>query len=85
MSEMKAYFCYFVHDDEWGSYVIASSTGQAKAIFYRQFKHEGIWNDIRCHKVKDVPDDILIAPQCLDKMGDPVLKLLGLEYREVEV
>ena len=85
MSEMKAYLCYFVHDDEWGSYVIASCTGQAKAIFYRQFKHEGIWNDIRCHKVKDVPDDILIAPQCLDKMGDPVLKLLGLEYQEVEV
>ena len=85
MSEMKAYFCYFIHDDEWGSYVIASSSGQAKAIFHRQFKQEGIWNDIRCHKVKDVPDDILIAPQCLDKMGDPVLKMLGFEYREVEV
>jgi hypothetical protein len=85
MAETKAYLCYFVHDDEWGSYVIASCTGQAKAVFYRQFKHEGIWNDIRCHKVKDVPNNILIAPQCLDKMGDPVLKLLGLEYREVEV
>ena len=85
MSEMKAFFCYFVHDDEWGSYVIASCSGQAKAIFYRQFKQEGIWNDIRCRKVKNVPDDILIAPQCLDKMGDPVLKMLGLEYREVDV
>ena len=81
MAEMKAYFCWFVHDDEWGSYVIAGSRGQAKAIFYRQFNDCGVWNDIRCNKVKDIPDSILIAPQCLDLPDDPVLMMLGLEYK----
>lgn len=81
---LKAYFCHFVKDDEWGSYVVAVNRGQAKSIFHRQFKDEGIWNDIRCFKVKDISDDILIAPQCLDRPEDPVLKLLGLEYQDIE-
>ena len=80
----KVYFCYFVNDDEWGSYVISSNSGQAKAVFYREFKDEGVWNDIRCFKVKDISDDILVTPQCLDMPNDPVLKLLGLKYCEVE-
>ena len=79
---LKAYFCYFVKDDEWGSYVIAVNRGQAKSIFHRNFKDEGIWNDIRCFKVKNISDDILIAPQCLDVPENPVLKLLGLEYQD---
>lgn len=81
MAEMKAYFCLFDPDDEWGSYVVAGHRGQAKAIFYRNFKDCGVWNDIRCRKVKDIPDSILIAPQCLDNADNPLLKLLGLEYK----
>ena len=84
MAELKAYVCWFVRDDEWGSYVVAGSRGQAKAIFYRSFKDCGVWNDIRCCKVKDIPDSILIAPQCLSMSDDPVLKLLGLKYQEWE-
>lgn len=79
---LKVYLCYFVNDDEWGSYVVAANRGQAKSIFHKQFKDEGIWNDIRCSKVKDISDNILIAPQCLDRPDDPVLKLLGLEYQD---
>ena len=82
MTEMKAYLCWFAHDDEWGSYVVAGSRGQAKAIFRRQFIDCGVWNDIRCRKVKDIPDSILIAPQCLDNADNPLLKLLGLEYKQ---
>ena len=79
MAELKAYLCWFAHDDEWGSYVVASKSGQAKAVFYREFDYCGVWNDIRCRKVKDIPDSILIAPQCLSAPDDPVLHLLGLE------
>ena len=81
---MQVYFCRFVDDEEWGSYVAAGHSGQAKAIFYRSFKDNGVWNDIRCCKVKEIPDDILIAPQCLGAPEDPVLKMLGLKYREIE-
>ncbi len=80
---MRVYFCRFVNDDEWGSYVVAGHSGQAKAIFYRRFKDEGEWNDIRCCKVKEISDDILIAPQCLDTPGAPVLKCLVLNTGKV--
>ena len=85
MDEMKIYCCWFVHDDEWGCYVIAPGRGPAKAIFYRQFKDCGEWNDIRCLKVKkDIPAGMLIAPQCLDLPDDPLLEMLGLEYADWE-
>ena len=84
---MTVYFCYFVKDDEWGSYVVAEGRGQAKAMFYYEFKDEGEWNDIRCFKVKDISDDIsyvFIVPRCLDTPDDPALELLGLKYEERE-
>ena len=84
MAELKAYTCWFVHDDEWGSFVIAGSRGQAKSIFFREFNDCGVWNDIRCNKVKDIPDSILIAPQCLSTPDNPVLELLGLHYLREE-
>ena len=82
MTELKAYVCWFDNDDEWGSFVVAARRGQAKAIFYREFNDCGEWNDIRCRKVKDIPDSILIAPQCLSLPDDPVLELLGLKYQQ---
>ncbi len=84
MAELKAYVCWFVNDDEWGAYVVAGSRGRAKAVFYREFDYCGVWNDIRCCKVKDIPNSILIAPQCLSAPDDPLLKFLGLEYCQEE-
>lgn len=85
MDELKIYCCWFVKDDEWGCYVIAPGRGSAKAIFYRHFKNEGEWNDIRCVKVKkDIPDGVAIEPQCLDLPDDPLLEVLGLEYVDLE-
>ena len=82
---LKAYFCYFVNDDEWGSFVLANSRGQAKAIFHRYYKDNGEWNDIRLFKVKDLPKDMPLLPQILDMPDDPLLEILGLEYMETEV
>lgn len=83
MPKMNIYCCWFVHDDEWGCYVIAPGRGPAKAIFYRQFKDEGVWNDIRCVRVKkEIPDSVIAVPRCLDHPDDPLLKQLGLEYAE---
>lgn len=80
---MKVFWCCFDSQwDEWGCFVVADRRGVAKRLFLQEFKDDGEWNDIRCHIVKEISDDILIAPQCLDMPNDPVLKLLGLEYRE---
>lgn len=82
---MKVFWCFYDSQrDEWGAYVVAGSRGQAKSIFHRNYKECGEWNDIRCHNVKDISDDIKITLRCLDELGDPILKKLGLKYIEEE-
>lgn len=82
---MKVFWCFYDSQwGEWGAYVVAESRGKAKSIFYGNYKEDGEWIDIRCHKVKDISDDIKITPRILDEPGDPMLKKLGLKYREEE-
>ena len=49
-------YLWFVsgEDREWGSYVIESTRGKAKARFYRYFGYFGYidYTDIRCVKIK---------------------------------
>lgn len=82
---MKVFWCFFRSQfNEWGSYVVAESRGKAKAIFHGSYNEEGDWNDVRCWKIKDVPDGVRVGPRCLDVPDDPILKKLGLKYREEE-
>ncbi len=80
----KVFCCYF-KNNEWACFVLASSRGQAKSIFYQFWHDEGEWNDIRCYTVKSVPAGISVLPQCLDNPEDPTLKLLELSYVEEDL
>ena len=80
---MKVFWCCFVKDDDWGSFVIAESRDKAKVLFLHSFRDCGEYIDVRCRKIKDVPDDI--SPGCLDLPDTPILKKLGLEYQKPEI
>lgn len=82
---LQVFWCRFVGDDEWGSFVVALTRTQAKSLFLHSFRDCGEYIDVRCRKVKDVPGDVIIEPGCLDVPKDPVLKKLGLEYQETEI
>lgn len=63
----------------WGSYVIESTRGKAKARFYRYFGYFGYidYTDIRCVKIKSADG---YEPAMLDDADDPRLVELGVEY-----
>ena len=79
---MKGVWCYFLKDDNWGSFVIAENHSKARNIFFHSFRDRGEYIDVRCRKIKDVSEDIAIEPRCLDLPDDPMLKKLGLKYQE---
>ena len=66
-------------DRYWGSYVIESTRGKAKARFYRYFGYFGYidYTDIRCVKIKSADG---YEPAMLDDADDPRLVELGVEY-----
>ena len=66
-------------DRYWGSYVIESTRGKAKARFYRYFGYFGYidYTDIRCVKIKSADGS---EPAMLDDADDPRLVELGVEY-----
>ena len=84
-NSLQVFFCCFVNDDDWGSFVVAESHSKAKTLFLRSFNDCGEWNDVRCRKVKDIPKDVTIEPGCLDLPDDPILTKLGLKYQEPEI
>ena len=83
--KMKVFWCCFVKDDDWGSFVIAESRSKSKALFLHSFRDCGECIDVRCRKIKDIPKDVAIEPGCLDLPDDPILTKLGLKYQESEI
>lgn len=66
-------------DHEWGSYVIESTRGKAKARFYRYYSYFEYmdYTDIRCVKIKPADG---YDPALLDYDFDPRLAELGVGY-----
>ena len=74
-------YLWFVEckDHYWGSYVIETKRGKAKARFYRYFGYLGYidYTDIRCVKIKPAEG---YEPAVLDDEDDPILAELGVGY-----
>lgn len=67
-------------DDEWGSYVIESTRGKAKARFWSEFNYDDFTN-IRCVKIKPADG---YEPALLDYDFDPRLAELGVGYVDLD-
>lgn len=74
-------YLWFVSGEgrEWGSYVIESTRGKAKARFYRYYSYFEYtdYTDIRCVKIKPADG---YEPALLDDEDDPRLAELGVGY-----
>ena len=74
-------YLWFVSGEgrEWGSYVIESTRGKAKAMFYRYYSYFEYtdYTDIRCVKIKPADG---YEPALLDDEDDPRLAELGVGY-----
>ena len=78
-------YLWFVsgEDREWGSYVIESTRGKAKARFYRYYSYFEYtdYTDIRCVKIKPADG---YEPALLDDEDDPRLAELSVEYVDLD-
>lgn len=78
---MALWFCCYLHDNDWGCYVVADTRGRAKSIFQRcvsDYAITGSYTDVRAYRLKDVifSDEAIFDENC------PELAVLGFRYRE---